>query len=384
MAPKQPRKSSSEQKSVYLCCKTTELKTKICIGCGKAYHTSCAVRDWTKKMKILDNTRVLCDKCCDDYMSSNCDLQSDNISDILHRIIIREFSEKNNLLMKIIKLYEEKFEKVDEGEDFLKETISKQCNLLTPITVMNDRKLSAVSDKMSPKAAHMQLACVSSAANLRKKEKQCEVILAQKINCPPSQDQNSKLLHIKEKKNSIVFPEDSNLSSASLINNNDEVFQNEEIKQVANEQDKPENEKWELVQRRKIKQRPQHLYQQRPTPIKGSKNSTGLLKAADEKTWLFLSGLDPSTKKDQIIQYLKENGVENADEAVYCEKMKTKRDKTRSSFRLGVPKSERERIMAENFWTHGIIINHFINLQNLRPSGYREQNRTQQSKNQQL
>ncbi|KAG5864141.1 hypothetical protein JTB14_022005 [Gonioctena quinquepunctata] len=48
---------------------------------------------------------------------------------------------------------------------------------------------------------------------------------------------------------------------------------------------------------------------------------------------------------------------------ITCEKMKTKKDKQKSSFKLEVPETLVDELMTPNVWMKGVIINHFYNLQ---------------------
>ena len=83
---------------------------------------------------------------------------------------------------------------------------------------------------------------------------------------------------------------------------------------------------------------------------------------AENYSWLFVSGFAPETEPQDILNYLKSN---NINRKCACEKMKTKNDKVRCSFRLGVPESLEKEINNGDMWPTGTIINNFMNVQSL-------------------
>ena len=101
----------------------------------------------------------------------------------------------------------------------------------------------------------------------------------------------------------------------------------------------------------------------RPTPKKGASNDA-LLKVAKntnkDKMWIFISGLAPETKADDIINFLKKYKLDND---CYCDKMVTKKDRHYSSFKVGVPKQNHEAVMSSDLWPTGTTINHFLHVQ---------------------
>lgn len=110
---------------------------------------------------------------------------------------------------------------------------------------------------------------------------------------------------------------------------------------------------WQVVQRKsKIR---------RPEPTKGTNENVTQLNVAASRSlaWIFLSGFESNTTEEQIINYLKENGFDGCT----CYRMRTKRDRVRSSFKLSIPIQKRNAIMSPELWPSGIIINHFLNLQ---------------------
>ena len=53
-------KSIAEDKTNFECCKSKKVSCAVCVKCGKAFHFSCAVRDWSKNFVILDKNRGAC------------------------------------------------------------------------------------------------------------------------------------------------------------------------------------------------------------------------------------------------------------------------------------------------------------------------------------
>lgn len=79
----------------------------------------------------------------------------------------------------------------------------------------------------------------------------------------------------------------------------------------------------------------------RPTPVQGSNENYTKLKIAEasikekvDMCWIFVSDLDPNTKEDEIIEFLKSN---NLHENCRDFKMTTNRDHIKSFFKLGIP-----------------------------------------------
>ena len=86
------------------------------------------------------------------------------------------------------------------------------------------------------------------------------------------------------------------------------------------------------------------------------------IQAADgsQTSSVFLSGLDQGTTPKQVLDFLKTYGL---DKGCNCTKMITKKDHLYSSFKLIVPDSRKQEIMAAELWPKGTVISHFQNLQ---------------------
>ncbi|KAL3282600.1 hypothetical protein HHI36_005775 [Cryptolaemus montrouzieri] len=83
----------------------------------------------------------------------------------------------------------------------------------------------------------------------------------------------------------------------------------------------------------------------RPQPLKGTNNEKQhLLKIARRMSTLFVSGLAPEMGANSLAEYLKEKQLY---EGCTCEKMKTKKDNHRSSFKLTVHFNSRDKYMIQ-------------------------------------
>lgn len=150
----------------------------------------------------------------------------------------------------------------------------------------------------------------------------------------------------------------SSTTSSTVLNcnSNEEKSSNSKSIPTSNEADG-----WTIVERKKtrIPNRPSNS--SRPEPLRGTKdNSTGLLRTAPKMAFLFVTGLSADVTSEDILEYLKEN---NLNHHCKCEKMYTKKEKYRSSFKLAVPVEKRQDYWCSTLWPQGVSINHFLNLQ---------------------
>lgn len=121
------------------------------------------------------------------------------------------------------------------------------------------------------------------------------------------------------------------------------------------------NNEWQEVNYRN-RQKIQKLERnERPNPLQGTqKNENHPLKPAERMSYLFLTNLTPETKPEEVIEYLKTKQLEDR---VKCEKMRTRKEKVKSSFKLIVPQKNKENFLSETLWPKGVSINHFLNIQ---------------------
>lgn len=98
----------------------------------------------------------------------------------------------------------------------------------------------------------------------------------------------------------------------------------------------------------------------RPEPIRGSNGAESILKVAQKTATVFVSGLDPDTEAQTILDYL---GGQGLGDRCICEKMKTVKQKKYSSFKLVVPLERKAEYMSASVWPKDVVVNHFQNLQ---------------------
>lgn len=108
-------------------------------------------------------------------------------------------------------------------------------------------------------------------------------------------------------------------------------------------------QEWKLITRNKCKT---IGINKRPPP----KIGTNTLKAVQpsNNSRIFVSKLNVKTEPKDIIRFL--NKHYPGDE-YHCIKMKTRRDHTYSSFRLGVQTDKKQIIMGTDLWPQGTILN---------------------------
>lgn len=109
------------------------------------------------------------------------------------------------------------------------------------------------------------------------------------------------------------------------------------------------------------------LANKRPAPTKGANNAPTNLRVAEltrlvlpKLDWIFVSGLHPDTREDEVMEFLTKNGLASG---CRCFKMMTRKSKIKSSFKLGVPAESREDYMSSDLWPTGTLISPFQNLQ---------------------
>lgn len=100
--------------------------------------------------------------------------------------------------------------------------------------------------------------------------------------------------------------------------------------------------KWQKVSYGRKKKRIE-----RPKPVNGTNENKSDLIVASKISWVFLSGLDSKMEPKDIINCLKLNAIEGH---VVFDKMVTKKDKYRSSFKLGIPYENKDAVLSSGLW----------------------------------
>ncbi|KAL3268124.1 hypothetical protein HHI36_007251 [Cryptolaemus montrouzieri] len=137
----------------------------------------------------------------------------------------------------------------------------------------------------------------------------------------------------------------------TLLYIEDEISESKEEQQSPKVKIQQERENWrEVVKKRNPKQT-------RPVPIKGAMDKFSLT-IAEQQSCLFLSGLDPDIEPEEVKEYIDTTFKISSK----CEKMKTKKDRFKSSFKVYVPTDSKQQVLNENMWGKGIVINHFLHI----------------------
>lgn len=106
---------------------------------------------------------------------------------------------------------------------------------------------------------------------------------------------------------------------------------------------------------------PSSISARRPTHQMGTRETSTDLEVAERPntSWIFVTGLTPETIPDALKTYVQNNtNIGN----VKCEKLLTRKDKWRSSFKIGVPRDEINKIMTADLWPSGIMFSPFMNI----------------------
>lgn len=360
MASSADVKLVSADKRRLKCCKTKYSSVNTCIICGNVYHNSCATRDWGEKVIFIDNSRLICKEhegtltSVDEAKNAEIHLLKELVAELRSKNAILE--DNNALLKGTIKLQEEKLE---ENARLVQEKIA--VNIGTPA------KTSAASS--SEGACAVDTAESAAVENVE--------ILNSKIQSDNSSSNDSALVSNKD----VRHDDTTNVTNKS----NGDVDTAEETQIQEKGPEIPEKP-WETQRQRgfrrpnkpnnKTSDQGSHIKtKSRPEPLRGSCNNpaTATLKTAQRMASLFVSGLAIDVTAENIIEFLKLNGL---DSGCSCEKMKTKKDKYRGSFKLSVPHIDRDKYLAPSLWPVGIIINHFLNIQS-RMSVYQRENKQQ-------
>jgi hypothetical protein len=96
----------------------------------------------------------------------------------------------------------------------------------------------------------------------------------------------------------------------------------------------------------------------RKEPIIGSKtdsDKSSKVRAVSKPDWIFVSRLSTDCTKDDILDYLKDSGVENCE----CTELKTKFDSYKS-FKIGVSSDLLPKVLTNTFWPTGTLVREFV------------------------
>ena len=392
------------------CCKSNIEKFGVkCVSCARYYHHPCALK--ITGLKVASGSKGLiicpgCEKNAGEGEQNSAATELNNEINKLNQKIDELENQKTNLEKKL----EENSKKMASTE--LKENdISGENECM--------RKLVKVLEEKNQILQENGVLWKEKAIYLEEKMKETEIKKGKQVPSPPSlppvsTSSSSKGLHLKIPAKHLNPPADGtvdgrfstskskNLKSRNgssskpetteqvkkpeteiqILNNenNTEVpktgevlFVTDEINPKIKPNENNSDQKWTTVESRKTKKMARYEeknwesrktpIEKRPAPTRGTKESDFDLLVADKIEWLFVSGFDPETQNQHITEYIKKHGI---NKNCICEKMNTKRDKERSSFRLGVPAEYVNEVMSGSMWPVGIVVNFFMNIQSQR------------------
>nr|CAI5837104.1 unnamed protein product [Callosobruchus analis] len=344
----------------------------VCVKCGKAYHASCAARDWTANVIKIDKTRCI----CAEHGITSIDENEETEKIQLLKEIIMGLKERNTLLEENKKLLEEKIDKIEKDASKNKgkqidtnntRKASKECMVDTVDTDITEEERASISDMAdlrSPEQSNL-----NSIQTLKVPEEVNPVNPASGVPINPvihSKNQQDK--HNIDNNN--IGNSSNPTTSISSINQQNQPRDNLPKGMRDNIVNNDEAE-WRKVSYKKNNKNNQYpVNSNRPKPVRGANENSSILKPAQRMSFLFISGLAPDMTSNMVIDYLEEKKL-NVN--CSCDKMKTKKEKYVSSFRLAVPYCDREKYLDPKLWPTDTLINHFMNLQS-----HNSRQRTQQ------
>lgn len=147
------------------------------------------------------------------------------------------------------------------------------------------------------------------------------------------------------------------LAATSPANANNDVFH-----EPAYRNNESKTNDWNLVKGRRNRTKVDRDIDQtnRPKPLKGAKQEACSLKTARRMALLFITGLAPETTAENVSSFLKSCDL---GDNCRCEKIRTRRERYCSSFKLAIPIEERAKYFCTELWPEGVTVNHFMNLQ---------------------
>ena len=318
-------------------CKAKPVNGLKCQNCASLFHVSCAK---LMKLKIINDNTVIC--CETDLKSNEEPIAVDDVSEILNINIVDV----------------EVFRYILKQKNALINELKDKINILTAHIDLQNKFIYS-KETAYPKNSNAQ-----QKPNAFQRDDKENNILSRQTSANIKQQ-----VTIKEVNNAIKQAEknielNSTNENKSNLNDNEENENTLNVQQYYantqsqfNEDDQKQDGHWTIVKTKEKQKR------SRPNPIQGNKiltgNNTTYLKIAEKKSWLFVTGLDANTEAKEIECYLNDQGIQEC----IIEKLKTKSDRYKSSFKLSVPMNLKETVMDPSFWPVGVSVNHFLNLQ---------------------
>ncbi|CAG9760284.1 unnamed protein product [Ceutorhynchus assimilis] len=324
-----------EKKVVIKChhCKKSVVDVVKCKKCINCFHPACLLQ--ASKQKNAE-----CIHESDKVRKQSTIVNSDENAEVdLLRVLVKELQSKNQILQENTQLLREKIVFLEQK---IENSIIKEDQNIHPApssnaSIHNSKKIK--NTKTAPSSAvEGKVESTAQDVNIPKNPIEVAVI-----------DNTDLLIQQNEKQS---------MTAEGLRNSNVDENQDDWV---------------EVRSKNKNKNKKSIFQTNRPEPLKGQNENATNLKTATRVTFLFLSGTAPEVTCEDVMNFLKENNLLVA--GCRCEKMKTKKQKYCSSFRLAVPQTDVIKYLTPSLWPTGSVINHFRNIQSqnqvtaVHPSG---------------
>lgn len=372
------------EKSCKSCLKATRSEIN-CVICNAVFHGSCAVR--LTGTKVVGYNELHCNECVrrredgHDAKAGNerqCYEQVVQSNQVLNEVILKLMADRDNLsaeiqevkgALKEFKLFlttqQSAISRQNCQSCSTKKTTDKEGLSMdvtkTSTSNLDYSKTKMPSDKAKSAAAMSTsltepMTCVAYSqrqqkANQRKQKGIGKHVLPIVENSESQSQERTVNVPIDPRAvYAAIHEETARMKAREIINlGNAERVQEREDASVVNE--------WKTLRRRNAMP---PARTRRPSPIRGRmESSLTSLTVAPRKIWLFVSGFSPSTTGADLKQHI-EKHAEVTD--CVCEKLKTRKDDQKSSFKLEIKREDRDKVMVGSLWPTGTMVNHFRNL----------------------
>ncbi|KAL3282236.1 hypothetical protein HHI36_005430 [Cryptolaemus montrouzieri] len=306
----------------------------ICKNCGAPFHDSCARRLIEKKgLSFMDEVYV---KCCekpasemDNELSQNINIQlkEENIKMRYENLLLqKEIEHLKYVLVESQKNKELLFNEMSDKNIILRENNKL---LAERITQLQNRPIEKIVETKPEKSNQNK---VDIPLSLPSTLKPAYSSMVKNVTESGPSSRNTQTTINNKQNPKIELQSNQKLTPTKTITNQEVKKIQDEISESKEEQQSPkvkiqqERENWrEVVKKRNPKQT-------RPVPIKGAMDKFSLT-IAEQQSCLFLSGLDPDIEPEEVKEYIDTTFKISSK----CEKMKTKKDRFKSSFKVYVP-----------------------------------------------
>lgn len=360
--------SNRESKECKYCNKSVEKSYVKCTNCKLVYHLSCASR--ITGLLVISGSRglILCPSCEKNSRQIDVNKQID-------AAIADKEMEIKDLKQKIAELETKtmlgNFMEVMKRMEIMEESLTNKVSALTIVgekmamdpAPPNGREQQRKKTDNRNKSDRAQSSSARETTTTNQAVQSVEILNREHLTRKGQNiDTTSTAFSPKNGSTSMAQQTDDNHLDANVkelsevdVDNNGKTNQKSAGSIIEKETETDGN--WKRVSYRKTK-RP--TKSNRPQPVQGCNNETNL-KIAQRLAFLFVSGLASDVNEQDVVGYLNSQSLK----LVECQKMRTKKEKYRSSFKLTVHYQDREKFLDPAVWPKQVVVNHFMNIQRL-------------------